>query len=205
MGFYFYLRHGLTALFLLVSATAHAQLPAAVDEALMRARIPASAAALLVVDAQDAKAAARLQHRIEAPMQSASVMKLFTTYAALDLLGPAYSWSTPVYIDGPVRDGTLDGNLYIQGQGDPQLVMERLWLLLRRVQSLGIVRISGDIVLDNSAFLVPDQDPAAFDGEPLRPYNARPEALLINYKSIVMTFTPEPGGRVARVQYDPPL
>jgi D-alanyl-D-alanine carboxypeptidase/D-alanyl-D-alanine-endopeptidase (penicillin-binding protein 4) len=205
MGFHFYLRYGLTALFMLVSATAQAQLPAAVEEALQRARIPAGAAAFLVVDAQDAKASPRLQHRSEAPMQAASVMKLFTTYAALDLLGPAYSWSTPVYIDGPVRDGTLDGNLYIQGQGDPQLVMERLWLLLRRVQSLGITRISGDIVLDNSAFWVPDQDPAAFDGEPLRPYNARPEALLINYKSIVMTFTPEPAGRLARVQYDPPL
>jgi D-alanyl-D-alanine carboxypeptidase/D-alanyl-D-alanine-endopeptidase (penicillin-binding protein 4) len=205
MGFHFHLRHGLPAWFLLVSASAHAQLPAAVEEALMRARVPASAVAFLVVDAQDAKAVPRLQHRSEAPMQAASVMKLFTTYAALDLLGPAFSWSTPVYIDGPVRDGTLSGNLYIQGQGDPQLVLERLWLLLRRVQSLGIARISGDIVLDNSAFFVPDQDPAAFDGEPLRPYNARPEALLINYKSIVMTFTPEPGGRVARVQYDPPL
>jgi len=205
MGFHFHLRHGLPALFLLVSATAQAQLPAAVEEALMRARVPASAVAFLVVDAQDAKAVPRLQHRSEAPMQAASVMKLFTTYAALDLLGPAFSWSTPVYIDGPVRDGTLSGNLYIQGQGDPQLVLERLWLLLRRVQSLGITRISGDIVLDNSAFFVPDQDPAAFDGEPLRPYNARPEALLINYKSIVMTFTPEPSGRLARVQYDPPL
>jgi D-alanyl-D-alanine carboxypeptidase/D-alanyl-D-alanine-endopeptidase (penicillin-binding protein 4) len=205
MGFYFYLRHGFAALFLLVSATAQAQLPAAVEEALQRARIPAGATALLVVDAQDTKATPRLQHRIEAPMQAASVMKLFTTYAALDLLGPAFSWSTPVYIDGAVRDGTLSGNLYIQGQGDPQLVMERLWLLLRRVQSLGIARISGDIVLDNSAFYVPDQDPAAFDGEPLRPYNVRPEALLINYKSIVMTFTPEPAGRTARVQYDPPL
>jgi D-alanyl-D-alanine carboxypeptidase/D-alanyl-D-alanine-endopeptidase (penicillin-binding protein 4) len=205
MGFYFYLRHGFAALFLLVSATAQAQLPAAVEEALQRARIPAGATALLVVDAQDTKATPRLQHRIEAPMQAASVMKLFTTYAAMDLLGPAFSWSTPVYIDGAVRDGTLSGNLYIQGQGDPQLVMERLWLLLRRVQSLGIARISGDIVLDNSAFYVPDQDPAAFDGEPLRPYNVRPEALLINYKSIVMTFTPEPAGRTARVQYDPPL
>jgi D-alanyl-D-alanine carboxypeptidase/D-alanyl-D-alanine-endopeptidase (penicillin-binding protein 4) len=205
MGFYFYLRHGFAALFLLVSATAQAQLPAAVEEALQRARIPAGATALLVVDAQDTKAMPRLQHRIEAPMQAASVMKLFTTYAAMDLLGPAFSWSTPVYIDGAVRDGTLSGNLYIQGQGDPQLVMERLWLLLRRVQSLGIARISGDIVLDNSAFYVPDQDPAAFDGEPLRPYNVRPEALLINYKSIVMTFTPEPAGRTARVQYDPPL
>ena len=62
MAFYFNLGHGLTALFLLVGATAHAQLPATVEEALMRARIPASAAALLVVDAQDAKAVPRLQH-----------------------------------------------------------------------------------------------------------------------------------------------
>ena len=205
MGFNLHLRLDITALLFTFSAIAQAQLPTALEEALQRARIPASATAFLVVDAQDAKAVPRLQHRTEAPMQSASVMKLLTTYAALDLLGPAFSWSTPVYIDGPVRDGTLLGNLYLQGQGDPQLVLERLWLLLRRVQSLGITRINGDIVLDNSAFYVPDQDPAAFDGEPLRPYNARPEALLINYKSIVMTFTPEPGGRVARVQYDPPL
>lgn len=188
-----------------VSACAQAQLPAPVAEVLQLARIPANATAFLVLDAQDAKAAPRLQHRSEAPMQAASVMKLLTTYAALDLLGPAFSWTTPVYVDGQVREGTLNGNLYIQGQGDPQLVMERLWLLLRRVQGLGISRISGDIVLDNGAFYVPDQDPGAFDGEPLRPYNARPEALLINYKSLVMTFTPDPAGRVARVQYDPPL
>ena len=205
MAFCFPLRLSMAWLIFTVSACAQAQLPAPVAEALQLARIPANATAFLVVDALDAKAAPRLQHRSEAPMHAASVMKLLTTYAALDLLGPAFSWTTPVYVDGPVRDGTLNGNLYIQGQGDPQLVMERLWLLLRRVQSLGISRISGDIVLDNGAFYVPDQDPGAFDGEPLRPYNARPEALLINYKSLVMTFTPEPGGRVARVQYDPPL
>jgi D-alanyl-D-alanine carboxypeptidase/D-alanyl-D-alanine-endopeptidase (penicillin-binding protein 4) len=205
MGFCFHLRHGMAALLIMVSGAVRAQLPAELEDALQRARIPASASAFLVVDAQDAKAVPRLQHRTEASMQAASVMKLLTTYAALDLLGPAFSWITPVYVDGPVRDGTLEGNLYIQGQGDPQLVMERLWLLLRRVQGLGVTRISGDIVLDNSAFWVPDQDPAAFDGEPLRPYNARPEALLINYKSVVMTFTPEPAGTGARVQYDPPL
>lgn len=205
MGFCFHLRRCLPALLVLVSALAQAQLPASVEEALQRARIPASATAFLVVDAQDAKGVPRLLHRSEAPMQVASVMKLLTTYAAMDLLGPAFNWATPVYVEGTVREGTLQGNLYIQGQGDPQLVMERLWLLLRRIQGTGITRVNGDIVLDNSAFFVPDQDPAAFDGEPLRPYNARPEALLINYKSIVMTFTPEPSGRVARVQYDPPL
>jgi D-alanyl-D-alanine carboxypeptidase/D-alanyl-D-alanine-endopeptidase (penicillin-binding protein 4) len=132
-------------------------------------------------------------------------MKLVTTYAALDLLGPAYSWSTPVYVDGPVRDGTLSGNVYIKGQGDPKLVLERVWLLLRRLQGIGVKSIAGDIVLDRSAFEIPEADPASFDGEPLRPYNAAPDALLINYKAVVMTFTPDRGSNTAQVQFDPPL
>jgi len=80
-----------------------------------------------------------------------------------------------VFVEGSVKNGTLHGNLIIQGQGDPKLVVERLWLLLRRVQGLGISNIAGDIVLDRSAFETVAQDPAEFDGEPLRPYNAAPE------------------------------
>ncbi len=191
-----------------LAATLHAQaLPPEVDAALARAKVPREALAVLLLDAQDKNAAPRLSHRIGAPMNPASVMKLVTTYAALDLLGPAYTWATPVYVDGTVREGTLQGNVYIQGQGDPKLVLERLWLLLRRLQGLGIHTIAGDIVLDRSAFDVPPTDPASFDGEPLRPYNAAPDALLLNYKSVVMTFTPERGNgaAVARVQFDPPL
>jgi len=60
-------------------------------------------------------------------------------------------------------------------------------------------------VLDRSAFEVPPQDPSQFDGEPLRPYNAAPDALLLNFKSVVLTFTPDPDAGVARVQMDPPL
>jgi D-alanyl-D-alanine carboxypeptidase/D-alanyl-D-alanine-endopeptidase (penicillin-binding protein 4) len=149
----------------------------------------------MVVDAQG-QSPPRLSHRANVPMNPASVMKLVTTYAALDLLGPAYTWNTPVFIEGSVRDGTLYGNVTIQGQGDPKLVLERLWLLLRRVQGLGIQTIAGDIVLDRSAFDVPPTDPASFDGEPLRPYNAAPDALLINFKSVVLTFAPEPGGKL---------
>jgi D-alanyl-D-alanine carboxypeptidase/D-alanyl-D-alanine-endopeptidase (penicillin-binding protein 4) len=156
------------------------------------------------MDAQG-QGAPRLNHRTTALMNPASVMKLVTTYAALDLLGPAYTWSTPVYVEGAVREGTLFGNLYIKGQGDPKLVLERLWLLLRRVQGLGIHTIAGDVVLDRSALDVPDANPASFDGEPLRPYNAAPDALLINYKSVVMTFTPDRTDNSAHVQFDPPL
>jgi serine-type D-Ala-D-Ala carboxypeptidase/endopeptidase (penicillin-binding protein 4) len=176
--------------------------PAEVDAALARARLPRDAIALVVVDA-DGKSAPRLSHRADAPVNPASIAKLATTFAGLELLGPAFTWATPVYVDGVVRDGTLQGTLYIKGQGDPKLVVERLWLLLRRVQGLGIRAIAGDIVLDHGAFEAIAQDPGAFDGEPLRPYNAAPDALLLNFKSVVMTFTPAAGQ--AQVAIEPPL
>ncbi|MDB5944586.1 MAG: D-alanyl-D-alanine carboxypeptidase/D-alanyl-D-alanine-endopeptidase [Ramlibacter sp.] len=194
----------LAAFLLLAAGWAGAQgLPPEIEAALARAKVPSDALSVLVVEA-DGRAAPRLSHRAAVPVNPASVAKLVTTYAALDLLGPAFSWTTPVYVDGTVQGGTLSGNLYLQGQGDPKLVVERLWLLLRRIQGLGIRQIQGDIVLDRSAFETIQQDPGAFDGEPLRPYNASPDALLLNFKSVVMTFVPDRAGR-ALVQYDPPL
>ncbi|MFM1909011.1 MAG: hypothetical protein RLZZ591_2688 [Pseudomonadota bacterium] len=170
--------------------------------ALAQAKVPADAVSLLVVGTE-AKRSPLLSHRAAQPMNPASVMKLVTTYAGLDLLGPAYSWRTPVLLKGTVRDGTLLGDLHLRGQGDPKLVTERLWLLLRRVQAMGVQRISGDIVLDRSAFELGATDPGAFDGEPLKPYNASADALLINYKSLVMTFVPDPAQGVARIAYEP--
>lgn len=202
----------LAVLWCLALPGAHAQaptpspLPPEVEAALSRARLPREALSVLVVDAQGgARQAPRLAHRAQVPMNPASVMKLVTTYAALDQLGPAYAWNTPVYVQGTVQDGSLRGNVYIQGQGDPKLVMERLWLLMRRLQGQGIQVIVGDIVLDRSAFDVPEQDPGSFDNEPLRPYNASPDALLVNYKSQVMTFVPDVAAGLARIQYDPPM
>ena len=180
--------------------------PPEVDAALARAKLPREALSVVVVDAQGgAKAVPRLSHRAQVRVNPASVMKLVTTYAALEQLGPAYVWNTPVYVQGTVQDGSLRGNVYLQGQGDPKMVVERLWLLLRRLQAQGIQVIVGDIVLDRTAFDVPDHDPARFDGEPLRPYNAAPDALLVNYTSSVMTFVPDVPAGLARIQYEPPL
>ena len=181
-------------------------LPPEVEAALARAKLPRESLSVLVADAQGgARTLPRLAHRAQVPVNPASVMKLVTTYAALEQLGPAYTWSTPVFVEGAVQGGSLKGNVYIQGQGDPKLVVERLWLLMRRLQAQGIQVIVGDIVLDRSAFDVPEQDPGRFDGEPLRPYNASPDALLLNYKSSVMTFVPDAPAGLARIQYDPPL
>ena len=157
---------------------------------------------IAVVVAEAGAGGFRWAHREHEPVNPASLIKLVTTQAAFELLGPTYTWTTPVHVDGPVRDGVLQGSLYLRGTGDPKLVVERLWLLLRRVRQLGIEEIAGDIVLDRSAFQVPQVDPASFDGEPYRPYNVQPDALLVNFKSVALTFVPDPDrGRARAVSY----
>ncbi len=139
------------------------------------------------------------------PMNPASTMKLVTTYAALNLLGPTYTWKTEAYAAGPLRGHVLDGDLALRGGGDPKLVVEQLWLLTHRIRSYGIREIRGDVLLDKTAFAVAPVDPAAFDGEGLRPYNAGPDALLLNYKSVTFGFLPDPETRTARVIVTPAL
>ncbi|HKB54165.1 MAG TPA: D-alanyl-D-alanine carboxypeptidase, partial [Ramlibacter sp.] len=189
-------------LLLAIGSTWAQPLPPEIESALERARLPSDAVVLLVAPA-DGRGPPRLSYRADVPVNPASIAKLATTIAGLDLLGPAFTWRTPIYLGGPVQGGTLQGDLYIKGSGDPKLVAEQLWLLLRRVQGLGIRFIAGDIVLDRSAFETAASDPGAFDGEPQRPYNAAPDALLVNFKSMVLTFTPVAGQ--VRVHAEPPL
>lgn len=178
-------------------------MPASVATALAQSRIAPAQVSMLVAPVDGGAPLVNLNSR--QAMNPASVMKLVTTAAALDVLGAAYTWRTPVWADGSLRDGTLHGNLYIQGRGDPKLVVERLWLLLQQIRQAGVQSIAGDLVLDNTAFELPAHNAASFDGEPLRPYNAAPDALLVNFKSLVLHFTPDPLQGVARVGITPPL
>ena len=178
-------------------------LPPEVAAALQRARVPAEALAVVVQELPSGRGVLALNSR--APVNPASLAKLLTTFAALDQLGPAWTWATPVWLQGGVQGGALDGSLFIKGSGDPKLVIERVWLLLRRVQQLGVREIRGDIVLDGSAFAVPEGSAADFDGETSRPYNVRPAALLLNYKSVIHTFVPDPARGVANVISEPAL
>jgi len=65
--------------------------------------------------------------------------------------------------------------------------------------------IRGDIVLDRSVFVAPEVSPADFDGEGHRPYNVRADALLFNFKSLLLTFTPDLERKQARVSVEPAL
>ncbi len=152
------------------------------------------------------------------PVNPASLMKLFPAVAALELLGPAWQWSTPVWLSGalpPPRagaatghvgsEGIYEGDVTIRGSGDPTLTIERVWLLLNRLQQLGIRDIRGDIVIDRTAFGQPAGGAGDFDDEPLRPYNVQPDALLLNQKVLFISFTPDPSQGIARIAIEPPL
>ena len=181
-------------------------LPAEVRTALKRAQLPPDALVAWVAELGPAGGATpRLRFRAAEPVNPASLMKLFTTGAALELLGPAWTWSTPVLATGPVEAGVLQGDLVIQGRGDPTLVIERLWLLLRQLQQRGVHEVRGDIVLDDAAFAPSTQAAGEFDGEPLKPYNVQPDALMLNQKTLQLAFVPDPPRRVARVSSDVPL
>lgn len=71
--------------------------------------------------------------------------------------------------------------------------MEQFTALLRQLRLKGIRHIGGDVVLDRSAFAVPGEDPASFDNKPLRPYNAGPDALLVNFKALTLNLSATDG------------
>ncbi|GAA4329253.1 D-alanyl-D-alanine carboxypeptidase/D-alanyl-D-alanine-endopeptidase [Pigmentiphaga soli] len=141
------------------------------------------------------------------PRNPASVMKLVTTFAALDALGPAHVWRTDLMVEPGTRrlaDGSLSGPLYLRAGGDPQFQLEDLWLLLRELRVRGVRRIP-ELVVDRSVFGKVEIDTGAFDGDPTRPYNASPDAWMVGYGAVRLLFMPDLAARRWRVAMDPPL
>lgn len=92
----------------------------------------------------------------------ASVMKVITTAAALELLGPAYTFKTTVGYTGSLnkRSGRLNGNIIIRGGGDPALGSTYFsdhyngfldkWVA--EIKKLGIKRVKGRVITDDSYY-----------------------------------------------------
>jgi D-alanyl-D-alanine carboxypeptidase/D-alanyl-D-alanine-endopeptidase (penicillin-binding protein 4) len=178
-------------------------LPAPVVAAFRRAGVPAEAIGVYVREVDAARPA--LAWNPALPLSPASTMKLFTTDAALETLGPAYSWKTAAYVRGRQQDGVLDGDLILQGGGDPHLVQENLWRFLRRLRAAGLRDIRGDLLLDRSLFAEDGHDASLFDGEPMKSYNAGADALLLNFNAFDIRFIPDQAAGRARLEIEPPV
>ena len=137
-------------LFLAMTSESRAGLPAGLATLLAQRSVPPES--LSVYIKQVGHSSPLVEHLAEVPRNPASTMKLVTTAAALELLGPDYRWNTGLFVDGKLKNGTLKGDLIFKGGGDPWLVMQRFWLLLRELQQRGLQRIDGDLVIDASLY-----------------------------------------------------
>ena len=187
----------------LVAGSAVADLPPEIARLLAALKIPQDDVSI-VVQAVDAPLPI-LSHLADTPRSPASVMKIVTTWSALEYLGPAYTWPTEVYFLGAFDGRRLDGDLALKGYGDPYLVVEELWKLLRTLRRQGLTEVGRNLVLDDSFFAVDEPDPGQFDGQPYRTYNVVPNALLMNFKAAQLQFAPDSEHGRVQVAADPVL
>jgi D-alanyl-D-alanine carboxypeptidase/D-alanyl-D-alanine-endopeptidase (penicillin-binding protein 4) len=167
--------------------------PAAVTRIIASERLPPSAISFVIVDPESGRVV-RSQNP-DTPRSPASTIKVVTTIAALELLGPAYTWHTHASIRGALEGGVLDGDLILQGGGDPYMTLERWWSFARALRAKGLERIHGDIVIDDTAFSLPPEDPGEFDGRPNRSYNVVPDAMMVNFQSVEFQVVPDAEAR----------
>ncbi|MGM0552859.1 MAG: D-alanyl-D-alanine carboxypeptidase/D-alanyl-D-alanine endopeptidase [Pseudomonadota bacterium] len=179
------------------------RLPAALQQAIQAQGFPGDSVGLLVQRPRDGMVLARLN--AGQSFNPASTIKLATTLAALDQLGPHYTWTTEVWATREIRDGILPGDLVIRGTGDPGMTMEEHWRMLGRLRQVGLQHVAGDVILDASHFRLAPMDPGAFDGQPLRAYNQPPYALHVNASAQRIRVLPQRNGNGVDVVVDPPL
>ena len=194
---------GMLATTAAVAQSDRGTLPAKVTSALNAANIPTNAFSLAVIPLEDQGMAQFIN--ADHPVNPASTMKLVTTYAALELLGPNYQWQTDFYGTGAIRDGVLEGDLVFRSSGDPKLTMERMWLLLRDLRAAGVQEVKGDLVLQPADLKMPaDVPPFQDDGnDPTRPFLVEPDPLLTNLKLLSLRTYGEAGG--VRTHLEPAL
>src|SRR4029450_13141683 len=183
------------------STSALALLPPPLAKAFRSAGVPPEAVALVVQETGTVQPL--IAHASSKPMSPASLMKLIATFAALELLGPEYRWTTEAYLDGKLENGVLHGNLVLKGHGDPRITVEQWQSFMSALTLRGLTTIEGDLVLDRSFFSPIVHDPGLFDGEPLNPYNVGPDALLVNFKSMRFAFAPNRAGNGTDVIANP--
>src|SRR5262245_23524372 len=164
-------------------------LPPEVERVIAQRRIPRSALSIYVRDVD--REEPLVSYNSTTARNPASTMKVLTTYAALELLGPAYTWSTRAYATGPVRNGVLEGDRVLVGGGDPYMPTERRWAFVNGLRQTGIASIRGNVVIDDSLFAPQGEDRASFDSRPYRTYNVIPDALLVGFQTITISAIPD--------------
>lgn len=148
----------LLCLLLCLHLLAGAQTPAPVKWLLQAPYMRGASFSLVVKDVQEGRTVYSYDtDRLQSP---ASVLKTVATATALEILGEDYRYPTALEYDGILENGTLEGNLYIKGSGDPSLGSSHFALgqnkflstWIAALQKAGIKHITGSVISDESIF-----------------------------------------------------
>lgn len=139
------------------------------------------------------------------PINPASNAKIITSRAALKNLGMDYRFQTHFYTDRFLNHDTIN-NLYVEGRGDPYLVIERLWRIAGDIRRKGVKKIKGNIIIDGGFFDQTLYPP----GWPERPgddaYYAPTSAFAVNFNTVTVAVRPgQQPGLAPDVYIDPPV
>ena len=139
-------------------------------------------------------------------LQPASTMKVLTTLAGLELLGPTWRGRTQLLSAGRIEQGVLHGDLVLQGGADVDLSADALQALLRKARERGVEVIRGDLILDRSAFRPTrvDLGLTPFDDAPEFEYNLIPDALTVDSNLLRMDLAFDAAGTL-QIHHHPRL
>lgn len=135
----------------------------------------------------------------------ASVLKTYTSACALDTFGPDHTFTTKIVPKGEIVDGVLKGDLVLVGGGDPMFTHEDLASLAARVKSeLGITRIDGNVIVDESLFDSPLKGPGwMWDDDP-DTYNMSIGAAMMDYNVLRVVVQPSGNPGAVTASLSPP-
>jgi D-alanyl-D-alanine carboxypeptidase/D-alanyl-D-alanine-endopeptidase (penicillin-binding protein 4) len=175
-------------------------LPALLDTILNDPEVADAQISLHVVRVSDGQVLyAKNENELRVP---ASTIKLFTTAAALDELGPDYRFKTEIY--GPTASaGIVPGDIHLKGYGDPWLVPERFWYFANRLKYAGITQIDGDIIVDESYFDGPAIAAGHEQDTSSSAYMAPAGALSVGFNAVLVHILPTTAGQPARIAIEP--
>lgn len=150
---------------------------------LLNQRLPKASLGLVIVDPQTNEIVYATQENQN--FYPASCTKLFTASAALKSLGPDFQYQTTLQATQPaVHNGVLTGNVAVKFTGDPSLTDKALFDLFQQLKAKKITHITGNIVIDDTAFKGPVYGPGWTLDSTMWAYSAPVSAIIINENKI---------------------
>ena len=156
---------------------------------------------IAIVDSQGRSLFVRREHAAVVP---ASTFKLLVAITALQTLGPDYRFETRLESLDVAHGGTLDGDVYLVGDGDPSLTADALRGGVGVLARAGITGITGGVVADATLFGGHEINPA-WDPDDLQyDYAAGTSALSLDEGTVEFHLVPTSIGAPAQIQARPP-